>query len=80
MGASLPLLHELKEFWRFFKDQSTGQLRERPTPTSLRARAKEFKAGFRRYTGLEIDDDDTKEINRVCALALAFACAPLTAS
>jgi hypothetical protein len=46
-GAPIPELHELKDFWRFYKDQSVSKLNERPTARTLRARAKEFKAGFR---------------------------------
>ncbi|KAF4511651.1 hypothetical protein G6O67_003426 [Ophiocordyceps sinensis] len=36
---------------------------DRPTATTLRARVKEFKAGFTRYTGNEMNDEDTEEIN-----------------
>lgn len=63
--APVPELHDLKDFWRFFKDQSKGRLGERPTAKSLRKCAKQFKAGFYRHTGSQINDDDTEEINRV---------------
>ena len=59
-GAPVPQVHQLKDFWRFYKDQSHGQINERPTAKTLKARAKQFKAGFKRHTGNELSDEDTK--------------------
>lgn len=64
----MPPIHELKDFWRFYKDQSVGRLRAHPTSLTLKARAKEFKGGYMRLTGSLLNDEDTKEINRVCVL------------
>ncbi|RMD39438.1 hypothetical protein DV735_g5698, partial [Chaetothyriales sp. CBS 134920] len=63
-GAPIPAMHELKDFWRFYKTQSKGRLRESPTTKSLLSKAKAFKAGFRRLTNSELGDADTEEINR----------------
>ncbi|CEJ93675.1 hypothetical protein VHEMI09250 [[Torrubiella] hemipterigena] len=62
-GSELPELHELKDFWRFFINQSKGLLGEGPTPVSLRTSAKRLKAGLKRLTGAELSDDATAEIN-----------------
>ncbi|OAQ57905.2 hypothetical protein VFPPC_11363 [Pochonia chlamydosporia 170] len=62
-GAPIPPIQELKDFWRFYKDQSVGRLRERPTAPTLKARAKEFKGGYMRMTGNLLNDEDTREIN-----------------
>ncbi|KAH7124929.1 hypothetical protein B0J13DRAFT_565897 [Dactylonectria estremocensis] len=70
-GAPLPAIHELKDFWRFYASQADGRIvlsdgwrSECPTATTLRGRAKMFKGGFMRQTGNELDDEDTREINR----------------
>ncbi|KAI8682541.1 hypothetical protein NCS56_00377300 [Fusarium sp. Ph1] len=63
-GAPIPAMHELKDFWRFYKTQSKGRLGESPTTKSLLSKAKAFKAGFRRLTNSELGDADTEEINR----------------
>ncbi|KAH7126219.1 hypothetical protein B0J13DRAFT_673061 [Dactylonectria estremocensis] len=70
-GAPLPAIHELKDFWRFYASQADGRIvlsdgrrSECPTATTLRGRAKMFKGGFTRRTGNELDDEDTREINR----------------
>lgn len=63
--ASLPEVHQLKDFWRFYKDQARGRLSERPTTRSLKASAKSFNAGFKRRTGNSVPADIISEINLV---------------
>ncbi|KAL3952774.1 hypothetical protein ACCO45_012717 [Purpureocillium lilacinum] len=62
-GSKAPDLFELKDFWRFYKDQSIGRLGNHATAMSLLARAKQFNAGYKRRTGSEIGEDTIAEIN-----------------
>ncbi|CEJ91473.1 hypothetical protein VHEMI07183 [[Torrubiella] hemipterigena] len=64
-GSELPELHQLKDFWQFFINQSNSQLDKEPTPVSLRTSAKRLKAGLKCFTGAEFSDDATAEINHV---------------
>ncbi|KAM0664334.1 hypothetical protein ACQRIU_006917 [Beauveria bassiana] len=61
--ASLPEIHHLKDFWRFYKDQARGRLSERPTARSLKASAKSFNGGFKRRTGNSVPAETIAEIN-----------------
>ncbi|PWI65590.1 hypothetical protein PCL_07009 [Purpureocillium lilacinum] len=62
-GSKAPDLFELKDFWRFYKDQSIGRLGNHATARSLLARAKQFNAGYKRRTGSEIGEETIAEIN-----------------
>ncbi|KAJ6439168.1 telomere-associated RecQ helicase [Purpureocillium lavendulum] len=64
-GSKAPDLFELKDFWRFYKDQSIGRLGNHATATSLLARAKQFNAGYKRRTGSEIGEETVAEINHL---------------
>lgn len=67
-GASLPEIHLLKDFWRFYKDQARGRINKRPTARSLKANAKSFNAGFKRRTGNNVPAETIAEINLVSCL------------
>ena len=69
-GSKAPDLFELKDFWRFYKDQSIGRLGNHATARSLLARAKQFNAGYKRRTGSEIGEETIAEINHVCVYPL----------
>lgn len=66
--ASLPEVQQLKDFWRFYKDQARGRIKKRPTAKSLKANAKSFNAGFTRRTGKNVPADTIAEINLVSCL------------
>ncbi|KFA77150.1 hypothetical protein S40288_10234 [Stachybotrys chartarum IBT 40288] len=71
-GAQFPEIHELKDFWRFYKDQSNGKLGARPVAKTLLSRAKQFKAGFTRLTKAELSGEDTHEVNSWIKNVLPF--------
>jgi hypothetical protein len=62
VSAQIPKAAELKDFWRFYKDQSKGKLSVRPTAATFQARFKELSAGLKRYTGSAVDAEDFTEI------------------
>ncbi|UNI16754.1 hypothetical protein JDV02_003162 [Purpureocillium takamizusanense] len=63
VGSNAPDIFELKDFWRFYKDQSTGNLGKHASVVSLLARAKQFNAGYKRVTGTGIENETVAEIN-----------------
>ncbi|XWW92460.1 hypothetical protein V2A60_000383 [Cordyceps javanica] len=70
--AVLPDIYQLKDFWRFYKDQAQGRLSERPTVRSLKASAKNFNGGFKRHTGNNVPAETISEINLWIGSSLAF--------
>lgn len=67
VGAPVPPVHELKDFWRFYCQQAKGMLGKGKDPTmlTLLSQAKAFKAGLARRAEGIISDEDATGINNV---------------
>ena len=65
LRVTAPDLTTIKDFIRFYIATSRPVLFEVPTDESINTAAEWFFAGFTRYTGTEIDEDDRHEVYHV---------------